>query len=241
MDEATWLSTLAQYEEKIQFSTPSPRGASPFVYKRGNLPVLISAPHSTIHLRNGRSKRADGFTGAFAHLLHHLTGAHALYANYRLAADPNWDKYSPYKSLLRRVVTQNEVRFVLDLHGMSNWTKFGLALGTINGRSCPTNLPIIQHTLAQHQFTQISHAQAKAQHTLDWRTFVVDHPRFTGGVSSHTVTRFVSEQLGIEAVQLEICASMRVVFQNFRQKKLKEDGAATVTLINALTALIKTV
>ncbi|MEM7259707.1 MAG: hypothetical protein AAF404_20225, partial [Pseudomonadota bacterium] len=43
------------------------------------------------------------------------------------------------------------------------------------------------------------------------QTLVVDHPRFTGGVRNHTVTRFVAEQLGVAAVQVEIASVNRIV------------------------------
>ena len=44
-----------------------------------------------------------------------------------------------------------------------------------------------------------------------WRNVVVDHPKFTGGLVNNTVTRFVSQQLGIPSVQIELSSQTRVV------------------------------
>lgn len=241
MSEANWLSLLVQFEEAIHFSTPPPVGAAPFVFLRGDAPILLSAPHSTIHLRNGRTKRADGFTGAFVKLLHQLTGAHALYANYRLFSDPNWDRYAPYKALLGRVVERYGVRFIFDLHGMSNWHKVGVALGTINGRSCPDEMPLIWQTLRRHGFEQFSATTQHLPPALDWRTVIVDHPRFTGGLTSHTITRYATEHLRVSALQLELCASIRLVLEKpeaGEQDSYFGNGRATLTTLRALRDLI---
>lgn len=236
MRESDWLAALVRFEQDIHFSTPPPSGASPYVFLQGSAPLLLSAPHSTIHMRNGRTKRADGFTGPFVQLLHRLTGAHALFANHRLASDPNWDKYSPYKSLLKRAVRQHGVRFVIDLHGMSNWHKVGMALGTINGRSCPDEMPLIKQTLDQHGFQTLSIREARNLPGLNWQTVVINHPRFTGGVSNYTVTRYVSDCLHVGAIQLELCSTIRVVFEKDKKSPDQFDGhgAATRAAISAL-------
>ena len=242
MNTTEWLSSLVLFEENILFSTPPPAGISPFVHLKGDIPFLLSAPHSTIHLRNGRSKRADGFTGAFVQLLHQITGAHAIFASHRLPSDPNWDQYSPYKSMLARVVEQHNIQFVLDLHGMSNWYKIGLALGTMNGRSCPDETAVFEHAFIQNGFKPLNEKDAKMLPMLDWQTYVINHSRFTGGLSSHTVTRFVSENLKISAAQLEICSTIRVVFEehpNDAIKKFRGNHKATTQLIQTIDSIIQ--
>ncbi len=241
MNESTWLPALLEYEKSVHYSAPIPYGESPFVHLPGRVPILVSAPHSAIHMRNGRLKRAEGFTGSLAILLAELTGAHTLYVNYRLPADPNWDQYSPYKSLLKRVVEEHNIQFVIDIHGMSNWHKIGIALGTINGRSCPNEIQLIEHILQNHQFQKISESNAKSLSKLNWQTFVNNHSRFTGGLSNNTITRFVSEQIGLPCIQIELCSTIRVVFLdkgNGTPKSYRGNPQATHTIIKTFVDLI---
>ncbi len=46
---------------------------------------------------------------------------------------------------------------------------------------------------------------------VGWDNYVVDHPRFTGGIKNNTVTRYVNQMLDLPALQLEISSQIRVV------------------------------
>lgn len=204
------LERLLELETAVAHKTFAPDGKRPFAHLPGHLPILISAPHATAHQRHHRLKREEGFTGALAHFLAETTGAQALYSRYRSPDDPNWDQHSPYKQRLQEIVQTHDVRFVLDLHGMSNRHKIGLALGSMNGRSCPHYEPIILQTVGK-PFTQTTEAMAKTFPRLHWDHFVLNHTRFTGGLAHHTITRFASQQLGVAALQIELCAAVRIV------------------------------
>lgn len=204
------LERLLELETAVSHTIFAPEGERPYIHQPGELPVLLSAPHATAHMRCRRIKKEEGFTGALAHLLAETTGAHAFYSRYSLADDPNWDEHSPYKRCLQNIVEANGIQFVLDLHGMSDRHKIGVALGSMNGRSCPNHEPLILQTMAA-QFTQTDEDAASAFPQLRWDHFVLNHSRFTGGVANHTITRFASQRLGLSAMQIELCASVRVV------------------------------
>lgn len=206
----SFLHQLQELETAVSYLTFAPNGGPSFTYQPGDLPILISAPHATAHLRRQHLKGEEEFTGALAQFLAEQTGIHALYSHYRSPGDPNWDRHSPYKQYLREIVQKNDIRFVLDLHGMSNRYKFGLALGTMNGRSCPDHEALILQTVAK-QFHPTSQAAAKKFSELQWDHFVLNHSRFTGGLANYTITRFASQQLGVPALQIELCATARVV------------------------------
>lgn len=158
---ASLLNRLMELETAVSYTTPPPEGERPFTYQAGDLPILVSAPHATVHQRCQREKGEEEFTGALAQLLAETIGVHTLYSCYRLMDDPNWDRSSPYKTTLQEIGQSRDIRFVLDLHGMSNRHRFGLALGTMNGRSCPNFEPLILQTV-QAQFQQTSQAAAKS-------------------------------------------------------------------------------
>jgi hypothetical protein len=234
-----WAEMMAQLvvlESAVSPIQPPPPNEAAFTHISGALPILISAPHSTAHWRNGRLKKEEGFTAAIAQYIASATGAHAFYTHYQSEKDPNWHKDAPYKATLARILHQQRIKFVLDIHGMSNRHKIGLALGTINGRSCPHHEQHIIQTLQAHSFHQTSSAQARQLEQIQWQHFIVNHPRFTGGVTSHTVTRFVSQDVGIPAAQLELCTLLRIVPPQYQRHEALLSGVATA--VNTLIALV---
>ena len=234
---AEMMARLVMLESAVYPSQPPPANEPAFKHISGPLPILISAPHSTAHWRNGRLKKEEGFTAAISHYIALATGAHALYTHYQSEKDPNWHKAAPYKSALAHILNQQRIKFVLDLHGMSNRYKVGLVLGTINGRSCPQHEQSIIQTLQTHGFCQVSLAHARKLEQLQWQQFIVNHPRFTGGVISHTVTRFVSQEVGIPAAQLELCTLLRVVPPHYQRYERLLGGVETV--VSTLIALVQ--
>jgi hypothetical protein len=131
------------------------------------------------------------------------TGAPALYARRRSPTDPNWYQDAPYKNHLARIVDQAGVRFVLDLHGTAPDRSFGIALGTMEGRSCPKQRDEIIGVLKACGF----HQDAPLPGRLDVDgTFTAQ-----GEDGQETITRFVSQKLGLPAAQLELHPLLRVV------------------------------
>ena len=237
---AEMMAQLVELEATVSPIDPPPPNQLAFAHIPGTAPILLSAPHSASHWRNGRFKKEEGFTAAITHYVAAHTGAHALYSQYQSTQDPNWHKEASYKKTLAHTIKQHQIKFVLDIHGMSNRHNIGLALGTINGRSCSQQQEQqIIHTLATNGFCQTSSAVARKLPQLEWRRFTVNHPRFTGGVTSHTITRFVSQRVGIPAAQLEICTLLRVVPPTYRRYETLLQGVTTAvaTLITLVTTL----
>jgi hypothetical protein len=138
-----------------------------------------------------------------AHVLAEHTGAHALYAVRRIRPDPNYDDDCDYKRTLAKLLRDQPIRLVLDLHGARFDRAFGVALGTIDGQSCPDfEDGIIQAFVAQG-------FEPDAPDFLD--RLALNMPDYRGGVRQRTVTRFVWEQCRVNAVQVELNAHLRVV------------------------------
>lgn len=87
------------------------------VFIRGETPILVSAPHASVHKRMGKLKRQEFYTGAISVILHSLTGCHVLYTNRVMKSDPNYYDDTPYKAKLGEVVKSNDIKFLVDLHG----------------------------------------------------------------------------------------------------------------------------
>ena len=189
----------------MRYQEPPEDGAAGFVYRRGSIPVVISAPHSAVHTRDGRPKEEEEYTAALAQLAATHTGAHVLYLRRRSSTDPNWYCDVPYKACLARVVAEAGVQFVLDIHGCARRRDFGVALGTMRGASCPGQREAIIAALARHGFR----TDAVGTHRLDLdETFTG-----TGRRGRQTITRYAWEVLHVPAAQLEINEQMRVVWR----------------------------
>lgn len=215
MDTAL-IDHLIALEADVTYQQPPAAGQPPFRHEPGRRPLLISAPHGAAHRRDGRYKQEDAFTAAFARLVAKRAGAHVLYTFARSESDPNWDRKSPYKDALRELVAAHDIRFVMDIHGMSDRHQFGIAVGTMCGASCRRrHEALIVDTLTVAGFVQATAREAEAYPAPRRNHFVVNHGRFTGGMYHHTVTRFAAEELGIHAAQFELCAGLRLVRRGY--------------------------
>lgn len=236
------LARLVALEADVTYREPPSGDETPFRYEPGTLPVLLSAPHGAAHQRDGRYKQEDEYTAAFARLLAERTGAHVIYAFARSDSDPNYDRESPYKAALAESVARHSIRFVVDIHGMSDRHKFGIAVGTMCGASCrQRHEALVVETLASAGFVEATANETREFPALRWDRFVVNHSRFTGGMTSHTVTRFAAERLGIHAVQFELCAGLRIVRRrgaNHWPAEYRGDPAGIVRTVGAFERLV---
>lgn len=186
------------------------KGAAPwFKTIAGSRPVLVSAPHACMHRRDGVQKMQEEYTGAIARYLAEECHCHAIFTCCQTDEDPNWQPQGQYKHAVQSLVEQYNIAFLIDLHGMTNKHKMGVAIGTINGFSCDPQL-VLPHFVSAG-FKSIDLESIELDDTHPARRVVVDHPKFTGGVVNQTVTRFACEQLQIESVQIELASEVRVV------------------------------
>ena len=198
------LRRLTELEADVRYQEFSKEGDEGFNYIPGGLPILLSAPHGAVHKRLGILKQEDEYTTGFARLIAERTDAQVIHTRRKLDTDPNWYPDVPYKRLLWQVIKKEAIRFVLDIHGCAEHRDFGIALGTMNGESCPQQREVIIRIFEAHGFFQ------DAENPLC--RFDVDR-RFTavGLEGQETITRFVWETLGVPAAQFEIHPSLRIV------------------------------
>jgi hypothetical protein len=166
-------------------------------YVRGQIPILISAPHGARHYRSceSRWKAEDAYTSSLAIVLGRLTGAHVIYLKNKAAEDPNSDRHSRYKDFLANVVRDHGIRFLIDLHGAHRDQPFKIDVGVLDDRaeksSCPTFKPFIAEAFRDYE-DGLFNKQFRAK-------------------SPGTITSFAKNDLGIEAAQFEINAVCRIL------------------------------
>lgn len=136
MKDEEIISRLMELENDVRYQEFSSETEPEYQYQAGKVPVLISAPHSAVHTRDRKAKEEDEYTAGFAQLLGEKTGAHVLYARRKSNTDPNADTAAPFKNSLIQIVRHNNIRFVIDIHGANQDRDFGVAIGTMHGKSC---------------------------------------------------------------------------------------------------------
>ena len=137
------IKRLIDLESDICYQEYAGTDDPEYLHVAGILPILISAPHGAVHTRYGSKKDEDEYTAGLARLIGAITGSHVIYARRRSRTDPNADPSAPYKQALRQIVNENDINFVLDLHGAKKDQEFGIALGTMHGKSCPKKEKLI--------------------------------------------------------------------------------------------------
>lgn len=107
-----------QLEEEFSCNNYYHAGDS-FVITSGDIPVILSAPHSVRHFREGKIKAHDFYTGTIVKLLHSLTNCHIIYSTACESTDSNYDLNSEYKKRLLEYIKENNIKYCFDIHGIS--------------------------------------------------------------------------------------------------------------------------
>lgn len=233
-DGKALLKRLMILERDVLYRELAGPGEDEFRYIPGERPVLVSAPHGAAHYRNGRLKEEDEYTAALVQYLCDQTSCHGLYLRRQSSNDSNYDRGTQYKLFLSRIISEERIRFVMDLHGASDRHNFGVALGTMNGRSCPDQIAAIVNVFRRHGFTFESegfyHLEIDGLFTA------------SGGNHQETITRFVKDTLGVDAIQVELASRIRVVratVNGSRKEIYRGDPAMIERMASALIEVVR--
>lgn len=155
----------------------------------GTLPLLISAPHSVTHFREGKSKFGEFMTAAIAISLNELVGCSYITKRKNNFTDPNFDAQHPYKNEIIKFVQHNPTLFIIDLHIMSNKREANIEIGTGKGKN------IFGQTELIAQLVQAFEAQ-------QLQPIIIDE-LFTGG-NPNTVSSTIARETNIPCIQIEL-------------------------------------
>lgn len=103
---------------------------------KGKIPILLSAPHAVKSYKNGKEKKADLVTGAIVQYLSSKTGAYGIIRTYNLRDDPNSQntgKGLEYKNAILKLIRENRIECMIDIHGFSQDLDSDIDIGTNNG------------------------------------------------------------------------------------------------------------
>ena len=190
------LGFTLNFEErqKYLYREPVCSDADGLIYIKGDIPLAVTAPHSSVHKRMGKLKRQEFYTAALSVMLHCLTGCHVLYTNRLMESDPNYYDDSQFKVRLKSIVEQNDIKFLLDLHGT----------GPDRENDIYPGVGVNKEFLLGHKnyLDELEHAASLNQVSV-------------GGLDvfpaakQMTVTKYVARTLGVPSIQIEINRKLR--------------------------------
>ncbi|RCW60162.1 hypothetical protein [Halanaerobium] len=166
----------------------NPKKENPFWTAKGDIPILISAPHAVRHCRYGRVKQSDYLTGSIVYLLNELTGCHGISLTKNYGGDPNIDSTCIYKRKIKDICSNNDIKVFLDIHGAAGSKTWDIDFGTNSNINLLGNIKILN--ILESSFK-------------DFNINKISHDYFAASLKTN-VSYFVANELGIPAIQVEI-------------------------------------
>lgn len=106
----------------------------------GNVPVLLSAPHSVNQIRGEDVRESEKYTGAIVRYLSRITNSYAIFQMFT-HADPNLDEGHDYKNAVVNLIETYKIRLFIDIHSSSFLDDTDIDIVTNNHESlCGMNM-----------------------------------------------------------------------------------------------------
>lgn len=203
------IQRLIQIESQVHYSTPPVPPIRPFIVIERDSPILISAPHGAICLRNDQNQlwhEEDEYTAGMAILLGEICNTTVIATTWRtIDSDPNYhfENRSLYKQEIRRLIESRGIKWVFDLHGASLKSstlgdKIIIDFGTRKEHKSfnPETLGILKANLAKRL----------------GKKDVISENKFSAYATKNqmSVTAFCHEKLDVDAIQIEMKPFLRI-------------------------------
>lgn len=192
-DPARFAINFEDFQKRI-YKAPASHRSDGLIYIKGDIPVIVTAPHATAHVRMGKLKRQEFYTGALAALLHNLRGCHVLYSNSLSETDPNYYDDSTFKEKLTDIARRFNIRFLVDLHGTGPGRDSDIFPGMGMGK---------EFLLGNDIYFDALQAAAESY------SISIGPEDVFPAVKQMTVTKYAARKLGVPAMQLEIVRELR--------------------------------
>lgn len=130
-----------------------------YIILKGSVPILFSAPHTMYQLRDdGTTKLKEPYTKAIALYLNKYCNTYAIIKNNDTGIDSNRDNYDEYNVEMRRLIKENNIKLVIDLHGASKDRGFDVEFGTLNNLSADySTIKELEEAFTENGINNISH------------------------------------------------------------------------------------
>lgn len=184
------------------------------VVVHGKNNILLSAPHGVSQVRLGKYKFSEIGSLTTALHLQRSTNSYLIAKTKNNNDDANFDEVSLYKSRIEELIYSNNIKYVIDFHGLAAKRDCDVNLGIHLGKNIKVN---------ERAFDNLYNAL-----TLNGFKTIVDMPFMAG---NRTISGSVANNHPeVWTIQIEINCAITNKKENFKKYKL---------LINVLTNWLK--
>lgn len=178
--------------------------------------ILISAPHGVSQVRLEKYKVHEIGSLATALYLQKQTNCFLIAKTKNNNDDANFDEKSEYKNSIRKLIKNQNIKYILDFHGLAAHRDCDVNLGINFGENIKNNIEIFDklNMLLENNGFKVS----------------IDQP-FTGGGKTISGT-FAKEFCNVWTIQIEINCAITNKKENFEKNK---------KLLNVFETWIKTI
>ena len=179
--------------------------------------ILISAPHGVTQTRNNKLKVREPGSLSVALALYNKQKTFFIAKTKHNNDDANYDTVSPYRTDVKNLIKNNNIKYFLDFHGLAKWREMDVNLGSNYGDNTKTDPAALERLVNMLKNGGL--------------TVEVDNP-FKG--IGKTLTRYVQKiklPQPIFSLQVEINCGITNEYQN---------NAKFVKLVNILNNWIET-
>lgn len=182
-----------------------------FTIISGTNNVLISVPHTYFHKRKNKKKKNEVGLLDIINILSKKTNSHFIYTNKDINYDPNFDNDNIYQQKIIEYIKENNIDYVIDLHGMSSIYNKNIEIGTNYLKNINYDSELLDRILQILKTNSITKVQVDKKF------------KATG----NTIANTINTKTNIQALQIEINKKYRIN----RSKMF-------IKTINALTDII---
>ena len=168
---------------------------------QGNNKVIISVPHGVDQVRLGRHKVREIGSIATSLFLQEQTNCYLIAKTKNNYDDANFDEKSLYKQDLLRCVEKNNIKYVVDIHGLAEKRGIDVNFGTNLGQNIKAD---------ESAFENLYQALIKNNFVIS-----IDQPFMGGG---NTISNFIQKiRKDTFSLQIEINCAITNKRENFNK------------------------
>ena len=176
-------------EKKPKMSKEQGKNTKGFQIVTNTVPIMISAPHSAKQLRNGKVQAKEAQTDYFATMIANRENVSCIFKTAFLNDDANADKESEYKVELKNFVQKNGIKYLLDLHTMSDKRLPDICIAINGGKNIQNRYTELQDIISAFNSNGIS-------------TVTVDEP--FKAADPNCISNYISTTCNIPCFHIEI-------------------------------------
>lgn len=130
-----------------------------YLIQKGTIPILFSAPHTMLQNReDGTIKVSEPYTKAISLYINKHFNTYSIVKNNDTGIDSNRNNYDKYNVEMRRLIRNNNIKLVIDLHGASKDRNFDIEFGTLNNLSADfSTIKELEESFTENGIYNISH------------------------------------------------------------------------------------